>query len=424
MMPRSLSLFLVLTVGCGARSMLGGGVDADAGVVDAAADVEPDASVERRCGLQPGAPWPVEGHDARRTNRGSFAGPRSSHVQWRMADGPYFASSSPTIAADGTIYLVDMPGDLRALTGDGTPRWKFPSSLSASASIGCDGTVYVAGEHRFDEDQHRWMEDLAVAISPLGKLRWIFTRDTNALRSDGPSPLPVVGGELLITNDGYYGVDGDGGSTFHLVPSEAEARSVHLSNRPAIFPNGIAVGSFSWLEPSNGLAQRIVAFSPAGTPIWVLVHDSAFISIADDGDVVLLSWHEARGLSASGEVDWSTPIAPAIAMSAPAHAPDGRLYFMSTDGVETIAKDHTRALVFPWPSEHTFASVVVDASGWVYAAKHDRVIVLRPDDSLAFTIELEVGPLPSDPPIGSAGLALTKDTLLVPTRSGLVVIGP
>lgn len=60
---------------------------------------------------------------------------------------PYgLISSSPTLAADGTVYLGSLDGHLYAFDGsDGRVKWRYQTGnpVGTSPSIGSDGTVYI-----------------------------------------------------------------------------------------------------------------------------------------------------------------------------------------------------------------------------------------------------------------------------------------
>jgi outer membrane protein assembly factor BamB len=53
--------------------------------------------------------------------------------------------SSPTIGADGTIYVGSTDGKVYALNPDGSQRWSFATEqpVYTRAAIGADGTIYL-----------------------------------------------------------------------------------------------------------------------------------------------------------------------------------------------------------------------------------------------------------------------------------------
>lgn len=77
----------------------------------------------------------------------------SGSLKWKYYIGDYYETSpSPTIGADGTIYVgspyKENTNSFLALNPDGTLKWSALHSrncgISSSATIGSDGTVYVA----------------------------------------------------------------------------------------------------------------------------------------------------------------------------------------------------------------------------------------------------------------------------------------
>src|SRR3974390_787875 len=56
------------------------------------------------------------------------------------------SSSSPSVAAGGTIYVPSQDGNLYAINFDGSQRWSFNAQCGAGpAAIAADGTIYVEG---------------------------------------------------------------------------------------------------------------------------------------------------------------------------------------------------------------------------------------------------------------------------------------
>src|SRR5690606_40210721 len=68
-------------------------------------------------------------------------------TKWEFQAQDEFAGSSPAIARDGTILALSFDGQLHALNPDGTERWSFAvgDTVWSSPSIGADGTIYLVG---------------------------------------------------------------------------------------------------------------------------------------------------------------------------------------------------------------------------------------------------------------------------------------
>ena len=100
--------------------------------------------------------------------------------------------AGPVTAADGTVYVATLAGELHAYAHDGTPRWTIPFGAGlwaeASPAIGSDGSIYVVAR-RIEHDRSRGDSHLQVLhkFSPTGQLLWrrgLPARETPLLRLD------------------------------------------------------------------------------------------------------------------------------------------------------------------------------------------------------------------------------------------------
>jgi len=115
---------------------------------------------------------------------GLFAIYPDGNLKWRTYDVGGYAA--PIIGDDGTIYSAIgcywVPGDtsaeqvameskLLAIHPDGTPKWSVTTQLWAqsSPSIGADGTLYVGTTHH-PLDVPAWF----YAITPEGQIKWKY----------------------------------------------------------------------------------------------------------------------------------------------------------------------------------------------------------------------------------------------------------
>lgn len=120
-------------------------------------------------------------------------------LKWRyQIDG---TSSSPAIAADGTIY-VGSKNSLYAIYPNGSLKWKYQTGItgyavSSSPAIAADGTIYVGS------DDH-----CLYAIYPDGRLRWKYET------GDAIYSSPVISNDGIVyvgSGDGYlYSVYSNG----------------------------------------------------------------------------------------------------------------------------------------------------------------------------------------------------------------------
>jgi outer membrane protein assembly factor BamB len=106
-------------------------------------------------------------------------------------------SSSPAIAADGTIYLGSSgePGYFYALNPDGTLQWNFPSyERTTSAAVSADGTIYYG------------RTACLYALNPNGTAKWRYW--TGGFVESSPSIGPD-GTVYFTSGDGYlYALNG------------------------------------------------------------------------------------------------------------------------------------------------------------------------------------------------------------------------
>ncbi len=365
------------------------------------ASVAPDAAIIPGCGVQPGAPWPMVGHDAVRSSRSSVDGPRTLATRWSFACD---SNSSPAVGADGTIYIELLEGTLVAIDANGSQKWPVGGVGNyGSATIGCDGTIFVEGPHRYDEGSHAWVDDLLLAFTPTGKLLWTLT-DVAPVSMDDNGPAPDTDGLLYYARAGLYGIGVDGTLRFRI-PGDVG------SPRVAVNDAGVAFGG---IEVGDG--GSLLAFGPDGGIVW----EHAGVgqgTILTDGTFVVAMGNSVTAYSSTGIELWSaaTNRSRMVAVS-----PSGRIYVGTSDGVIALDSTHASKLLYAWPDyfDGYLPSIAIDASGWVYGSLNHHVVALRPDDSVAFDLDLGTDY------IDGTSLALSAGTLYVATYKHLIAIGP
>src|SRR5262249_45425631 len=105
-------------------------------------------------------------------NRG-FAGVHSEDAvstTW-IHDVGQVAFASPVIAADNTVYIGNLAGELVAVASDNQEKWRIKlsggSTISASAAIGSDGNIYAISTGQIDD---RRFQSTLFGISPSGQI--------------------------------------------------------------------------------------------------------------------------------------------------------------------------------------------------------------------------------------------------------------
>jgi hypothetical protein len=147
-------------------------------------------------------------------------------VIWTVDLGQGRQTTSPTVTADGTIYVISGAGRLFAIDADGKVRWTIQTgfALKTAPAIGADGTVYVAS-----------MDGKLYSVAPgVGAgarepwIRWTFDfgeypGDTPPVSASVPPPgadgigsgaSPTIGPDGTIyvgaNNSNFYAIAPDG----------------------------------------------------------------------------------------------------------------------------------------------------------------------------------------------------------------------
>ncbi|MEW6209661.1 MAG: IPT/TIG domain-containing protein [Acidobacteriota bacterium] len=121
----------------------------------------------------------------------------NGRVKWRFRMEGYYAIPRPAVAADGTVYAVDLFGYLYALSPDGGLKWIVRGAGNKGVDVGADGTVYAGSEDRI------------TAVNPNGTIKWTFMQNPRAFILHGPNVGP---------DGNIYGVASEGLGIFSLTP--------------------------------------------------------------------------------------------------------------------------------------------------------------------------------------------------------------
>jgi outer membrane protein assembly factor BamB len=220
--------------------------------------------------------------------------------------------TTPAVAADGTIYYVDIWGILYAFQTDGTKKWVFTDTedtvTGGGPAVAADGTIC------FGDDS-----GAVFAVRPDGTKKWSFTTGG------------AVWTAAAIGADGTFYVKSDDGYLYALA----------------------ADGTKKWTYPVPGETYSAPAVAPDGT-----------IYIAASGDKALYA------LTPGGSRKWRFDMG-AETYASPALGSDGVLYVGNYDGrFFAIKPDGTEKWHFDTKSPLS-ASAVLDSRGNVYFGSYD-----------------------------------------------------
>jgi cysteine-rich repeat protein len=298
----------------------------------------------------PAAPWPMFRHDLRHTGRSPVDTSANPGTQkWAFATGGPVHYSSPTIGADGTIYIGSYDYHLYAINSDGTQKWAFATGaevLSASA-IGADGTIYVGSN-----------DNNLYAINPDGTQKWAFAAG-GAVRS------PAIGADGTIyvgSHDPHlYAINPDGTQKW------AFATGTGTDSSPAIGANGTiyAGGGFD-----------LYAINPDGTQQWAFAAGPVYNSpsIGADGTIYVASQDShLYAINPDGTQQWA--FAGGQSLGQPAIGADGTIYVGGSGDhhLYAINPDGTQQWAFA-TGDRVDSSPAIGADGTIYVGSADGYV--------------------------------------------------
>jgi outer membrane protein assembly factor BamB len=222
--------------------------------------------------------------------------------------------TSPVIGEDGTIYFSGGVGDynLHAVHANGTNSWThfvYPYFFTSTPSVGADGTIYVGcADYKL------------YAFNQTGALKWTSGFTGGPISS---APLLSPDGSIYVGSDGYflYAFNSTGTTRWRFQTSSR----IHSS--PALTPNGdIVFGSND---------HFVYSLSNTGSMLWKFRTGKFIFgsspAVAADGTIYIGSWDKnVYALSPGGAVKWKYTTA-AFIRSSPALGADGTVYIGSDD---------------------------------------------------------------------------------------------
>jgi hypothetical protein len=211
----------------------------------------------------------------------------SGRVNWRFRmDGPY-SEVRPALAADGTLYPIDVFGHLYALAPDGRLKWVVRGAGDKGVAVGADGRVYVASESfikAFNPDgttkwsfvqNPRAFICLGVAVGPDGNIYSVGTQGMGVFSLTPTGTLRWTNAEpysRLIVDYAELVFGPNGGTSQLYFYANNHLRALGLDGS-SIFtlPGGLAQlkpGLQPVVAPDGTVHTVLSAFSPSGSSLW------------------------------------------------------------------------------------------------------------------------------------------------------------
>ena len=249
--------------------------------------------------------WPMYGHDIRHTGKSDYdTTTNNGGIKWMVRIGGGI-DSSPSIGADGTIYVGGIEyGVLYALYPNGTEKWQFRTHdwMSSTPALADDGTIYVGS----------W-DNSFYAVYPNGTMKWQFgtggwVASSPAIAEDGTI---YVGS---VQSSTFYAINPDGTEKWHYTAGD------YIFTSPAIGQDGTVYST------SND--RHLYAFYPNnGTMKWRYgTGDCGSPTIGDDGTIYIASWNGyLLAVNPDGTEKWKSNIDGGSGKT-PSIAQDGTIY--------------------------------------------------------------------------------------------------
>jgi alpha-tubulin suppressor-like RCC1 family protein/outer membrane protein assembly factor BamB len=279
--------------------------------------------------------------------------------RWRFPK-PVF--SSPTVDADGAIFVPCTDGLIYKITDQGTygrvekPRFVTRGPVTSPA-LTEDGTVYAGST-----DNHLY------AFFPDGAINWAFASSNNV-----GTPVITDDDDILVVTGGFLRRVSDAGSqvseftpraAIHSIPALAPDGTIYFGandERVYALSENAGTGDVRWRFNT----RRNVTSSPA---------------VGADGRLYIASENlKLYSFTTNGAVFWSRPMRAAIhsALSIGvdgtiyAGADDKRLYAFSPDDGQILWTIKTKAPVRSSPVLDAFGVVYFTSGRFVYAVQTD-----------------------------------------------------
>jgi outer membrane protein assembly factor BamB/subtilisin family serine protease len=268
-------------------------------------------------------------------------------------------TSSPAVAANGTVYFGSLDSFVYALNTDGSLKWDRATGDSidmASPALGTDGTVYIGSNDAYlyalngSTGARKWQFSATTGISStpaIGSDGTIYFRDDNnlyALTDNGTSvtkkwSVALSGGTYCSPTIGTAGTIyvGATGGTFYAVNPNGTTKWTYTANDDIYTSPAIAADGTIYFATLAGWFYALTDNGTSATAKWIWKNaDGSSITsspvIGTDGTVYFGGYdHKLHALRSDGTERWSYTAADEVRASTPAIAADGTIYFGDYD---------------------------------------------------------------------------------------------
>jgi outer membrane protein assembly factor BamB len=351
-------------------------------------------SAARPTPAEGGPPGAMFRFGAEHRGRSPYKAPTArAQVLWSVETrGPI--TSSPAIAADGSVVVGSHDGQLYLVGRDGKPIWRFATGdliFSSPALVG-GGVAYIGSDddhlYALDLGAHRplWRFQIGSCPHNIGVGPEASRCDVDAGPTVGPDGVIYTGG------DAVYAINPDGTLRWRF-PTGG-----HVSSAPALLPDGTAV--------AGSQDNLLYAIAPNGSKRWdfraaddiesspAIGEDGTVYVGADDGKLY--------ALAPTGQLLWAFTTRGDIRAS-PALGPDGTIYVGAFDALMyAIRRDGTLAWTFR-TGDRIVSSALIDANGTViFGSQDDRLYALDAEGHHRWSVELG-GDVDSSPVLSADG---------------------
>ncbi len=191
--------------------------------------------------------------------------PENGTSKWSYTTGQIYNYGSPAIGYDGIVYVTSQSDKmLYAINPDGSPRWNFTAggAFLNSPTIGADGTIYVAC---YDKNLY--------AINPDGSQKWNYTAGNYFYTG---SPAVANDGTIYAGNQdkNVYAIDSEGNlkwksllaSRVWSTPTIGADGTVYIEDQNSIlYALNPANGNQIWSYTTSGRVDGAASIAPDGT---------------------------------------------------------------------------------------------------------------------------------------------------------------